>query len=156
MPLSPCSCGYRIGNLVHIRSHDEGTACTWFNCGLPEGHTQVLSPGTYEWDFIWKQGLCRHNQDVEIRFFWIGLTVNGWCAFKKKQRESRDRRDRQMEEEVLKRQRQRLELYSHKSRNSKSCNSHQKLRKRNRIHAPSLQNPVDSLGLALLASRIVK
>lgn len=69
----------------------------------------------------------------------MGLKFNGWCPFKKKERESRDRRDRHTEEEVLKRHRQRLELYSHQPRNAKGCNSHQKLRERKGTYTPSLQ-----------------
>ena len=34
----------------------------WVEPCSPKGYIEVITPGTYEYDFFWKWGLCRYNQ----------------------------------------------------------------------------------------------
>lgn len=59
----------------------------------PTRHIQILTPGTYNGDFVWKKGLCRCNkvQGLQVRSFWIevGPEFYARCPYKKR-REIRD------------------------------------------------------------------
>lgn len=55
--------------------------------GVPsKRNAEVLIPGTYECDLIWKQGLCKYNQ-VKMRSGVWGLIQHDWCPYKKRRTE---------------------------------------------------------------------
>lgn len=64
-----------MGGTVIFASKEQEIAKTvwkvlWVKLYLPETYVEVLIPGTYECDFIWKLGPCRCNK-VKINSYWV-------------------------------------------------------------------------------------
>lgn len=71
-----------------LHANKQGCMLLWVELCLSKRYIEVLTHCICEYDLIWKEGLCRHNQ-VKMRFYLVRMDSNAIPLFSYKKRKER-------------------------------------------------------------------